>query len=364
MLRNMARLAQPFFRAIDPERAHDLAIEALRLGLYPRAGAADDPRLAVDMWDLRLPNPLGMAAGFDKDGLVPDALLAMGLGFAEIGTVTPRPQPGNPKPRVFRLTADKGVINRLGFNNDGHRAMRERLIERRGRGGIIGINVGANKDSADFIADYVAGIEAFADLASYFTVNISSPNTPGLRDLQRGDALAELLAKVLAARDAHAEQNKRRVPVALKIAPDLTEHDLDDIAGVLDRHPTDALIVSNTTLSRDGLSDAAQAGEAGGLSGAPLFERSTIVLARMRQRVPETMPLIGVGGIHSGETAYEKVRAGATLVQLYTGLVFGGFEMIGDIKQGLLDAMLADGHARIADAVATGVSDWTDRPLP
>lgn len=367
MLRNLARLAQPFLHAIDPERAHDLSIEALRMGMHPRQRERDDPRLAMEVMGIRVPNPLGMAAGFDKNGVVPDALLSMGLGFTEAGTVTPRAQGGNPRPRVFRLSRDKAVINRLGFNNDGHQAMRDRLLARRGHGsrtdGIIGVNVGANKDSADFAADYVAGIHTFADLASYFTVNISSPNTPGLRDLQKTAALDDLLARVLAARDEAAGKHGRRVPLALKIAPDIDEQAMDDIAGVLEKRTPDALIVSNTTLSRTGLASDAHMNEAGGLSGAPLFTRSTIVLAKMRLRTPADMPLVGVGGVHSGQTAYEKIRAGASLVQIYTGLIFGGFDMIGDIKRDMLKACLGDGRDGIADAVGSGVADWASRSL-
>lgn len=334
MFDRIARVAQPFLQAVDPERAHDLTIEALRLGLHPRQRVGDDPALAVALWDLHFPNPLGMAAGFDKNGVVPDALLAMGMGFAEAGTVTPLPQDGNPRPRVFRLKDERAVINRLGFNNEGHEAMRKRLLARRGRGGIVGVNVGANKDSDDRTADYVAGIRLFADLASYFTVNISSPNTPGLRDLQQSAALDDLLARVLEARDAEAQANGRKVPVALKIAPDIDEAAMDDIAAVLARRGPDALIVSNTTLSRPGVGGHEHAGEAGGLSGRPLFERSTAVLARMRMRLDDAMPIIGVGGIDDARSAYEKIRAGATLIQLYTGLIYGGFELIGEIKSG------------------------------
>lgn len=363
MFDRIARVAQPFLQAVDPERAHDLTIEALRLGLHPRQRVGDDPALAVALWDLHFPNPLGMAAGFDKNGVVPDALLAMGMGFAEAGTVTPLPQDGNPRPRVFRLKDERAVINRLGFNNEGHEAMRKRLLARRGRGGIVGVNVGANKDSDDRTADYVAGIRLFADLASYFTVNISSPNTPGLRDLQQSAALDDLLARVLEARDAEAQANGRKVPVALKIAPDIDEAAMDDIAAVLARRGPDALIVSNTTLSRPGVGGHEHAGEAGGLSGRPLFERSTAVLARMRMRLDDAMPIIGVGGIDDARSAYEKIRAGATLIQLYTGLIYGGFELIGEIKSGLAAALRADGHARIADAVGTGAAEWAARPL-
>ncbi|MFN0262425.1 quinone-dependent dihydroorotate dehydrogenase [Tepidamorphus sp. 3E244] len=363
MFERIARAAQPFLQQVDAERAHELAIEGLRLGLHPRQRGGDDPALAVRLWDLEFPNPLGMAAGFDKNGVVPDALVAMGLGFAECGTVTPRQQAGNPKPRVFRIKQAGGVINRLGFNNNGHDAMRERLLARRRRGGVVGVNIGANKDTEDKAADYVAGIEAFADLASYFTVNVSSPNTPGLRDLQRADTLGDLLARVLDARDKRTEQVGRTVPVALKIAPDIDEAAMDEIADVVAARKPDALIVSNTTITRPGVAGDPTAAEAGGLSGKPLFPLSTAVLARMRQRIPADMPMIGVGGVTDALSAYEKVRAGATLVQIYTGLVYGGFQLIGEIKHGMADLARADGHASVTDAVGSGVADWASRPL-
>ena len=363
MLNRLARLARPFFLSIDPERAHDLAIESLRAGIYPRARSRHDPALAVELWDLHFPNPIGMAAGFDKSAEVPDALLGMGLGFCEVGSITPRPQSGNPKPRVFRSEADRAVINRLGFNNKGHRAARRNLLDRRTRTGVVGINIGANKDSEDRAADYVAGIEALADLASFFTVNVSSPNTPGLRDLQGQTALDDLMARVLDARDRAGEAHGRRVPVLLKIAPDVTEADLDSFAAVFADRKPDGLVATNTTLSRAGLADPGVAAEAGGLSGAPLFDRATIVLAKMRQRLDPAVPIIGVGGIGSGADAYAKIKAGASLVELYTGLIYGGFELVGDMLHELSRAVAADGHARIADAVGTATADWAGRSL-
>ncbi len=360
MIRGLTSLAQPFLTAMDAERAHGLAILALKTGLVPRPRGADDPRLAVRLWDIDFPNPVGMAPGFDKNGEVPDALVSAGFGFAEIGTVTPRPQAGNPRPRVFRLPADRAVINRLGFNNDGHAAVLGRVRARRGTG-VLGINVGANKDSADRAADYVAGVKAFAAHASYLTANISSPNTPGLRDLQHAAALDDLLARVVEARDAETEAVGRRVPVFLKIAPDLDEVALDDIAGAVTRRGIDGVIVSNTTLSRDGLVDP-NAREDGGVSGRPLFRRSTAVLARMHLRLPGT-PLIGVGGIDSGAAAYDKIRAGARLVQLYTGLVYEGLELVDAIKRDLANRLRRDGLGHVGEAVGKDAGAWAGEPI-
>ena len=327
------RLGRRALFLFDPETAHGLSIKGLKSGVVPSCSVPSDPRLRQTIAGVTFPNPLGMAAGYDKNAEVPDALLSLGFGFAEVGTLTPLGQPGNPKPRMFRLEQDNAVINRLGFNNEGHAAALARLRARNGQG-IVGINIGANKDSEDRIADYVKGIHAFYGVAGYFTANISSPNTPGLRDLQARESLARLLDAVLAARDAEAVKAGRRVPVFLKIAPDLTDEGMDDIAAEVLAHDLDGLIVSNTTLSRDGLTDP-QKGEAGGLSGAPLFEKSTAVLAAMRKRVGPDLPIIGVGGVSSAETALEKIRAGADLVQLYSCMVYDGPSLPGRIVRGL-----------------------------
>jgi dihydroorotate dehydrogenase len=303
-----------------------------------------------------------MAAGYDKNGEVPDALLAFGFGFTEIGTVTPRAQPGNPKPRIFRLERDEAVINRLGFNNDGHDACLARMRARRGRGGIVGINVGANKDSADRIADYRLGVERFAEHAAYLTANISSPNTPGLRDLQARESLGVLLAAVREARDEADARLGKHTPVFLKIAPDLDEAGLDDIAAeVLDKG-IDGVIVSNTTLARDGLKSAAKA-EAGGLSGRPLFARSTAVLARMRRRLGPQVALIGAGGVETAETAAEKIRAGADLVQLYTGMIYAGPGLPGRIVRGLSELAKRETVASIRALRDTALEKWEARPI-
>jgi dihydroorotate dehydrogenase len=347
---------------LDPETAHGMSIAALKTGIVPACPAKTDPRLSQTVAGLTFPNPLGMAAGYDKNAEVPEALLRLGFGFTEIGTVTPRAQEGNPKPRIFRLVEDDAVINRLGFNNAGHAAALERLKACR-RDALIGVNIGANKDSADRVADYVAGIRTFYDVARYFTANISSPNTPGLRDLQAKDSLHALLASVLAARAEEAARSGRQVPVFLKIAPDLTEEGLDDIAEVALAHPLDGLIVSNTTLSREGLRNTSQAGEAGGLSGKPLFEKSTIVLAKMRRRVGENLPLIGVGGVSSAETAAEKIRAGADLVQLYSCMVYAGPGLPGEIVGGLSRLCDREQIASISALRGTRTTHWADRAI-
>lgn len=345
---------------LDPEAAHGLSITALKTGLVPGCAARPDGRLQQTVAGLTFANPIGMAAGYDKNAEVPEALLRLGFGFTEIGTVTPKPQAGNDKPRIFRLVEDRAVINRLGFNNEGHAAALARL-EKTGRDGLIGVNIGANKDSADRVGDYVQGIGCFARVARYFTVNISSPNTPGLRDLQARDSLRELLSAVLAARDGETAAIGRRVPVFLKIAPDLTDEGLDDIAAEALDHALDGLIVSNTTLSRDGLTDRRQAGEAGGLSGRPLFEKSTVVLARMRKRVGPDMPIIGAGGVSSAETAAEKIRAGADLVQLYSCMVYEGPALPGRIVSGLSQLCDREKLTSIRDIRGTRTDYWADR---
>jgi dihydroorotate dehydrogenase len=330
MIGKLGGLASSLLRRFDAEDAHALAVAGLKL-LPPRAPPRDDPRLRVHAFGLEFQNPVGLAAGFDKNAEVADAMLGLGFGFVEVGTLTPRPQPGNPRPRVFRLVEDRAVVNRYGFNNDGHARAHARLAARRARG-IVGVNIGANKDSEDRVADYARGIEAFADVASYFTINVSSPNTPGLRDLQEKTALDELLAQVLAARERAAQ----RRPVLLKIAPDLSLAELDDIVAVARARGVDGMIVSNTTLARPSTLRSPGARESGGLSGAPLFEPSTRLLAAAYQRVEGRFPLIGVGGIESAETALAKIEAGATLVQIYSGLVFAGPGLVARAKRGLL----------------------------
>jgi dihydroorotate dehydrogenase len=342
--------------ALDPEVAHAATIAALRLGLAPRQDAPDPPELAAELCGLKLANPVGMAAGFDKNGEVPQALARMGFGLVEVGTVTPLPQAGNPRPRLFRIAAAHGVVNRMGFNNDGHAAVHRRL-EGLALGAALGVNIGANKQSPDFVADYVLGVRRFADLASYLTVNISSPNTPGLRDLQAGEALTRLLGAVLEER----ARAKRRVPVFLKLAPDLDESAMDAIAAVIAATDLDGLIVSNTTVSRDAVAGLPHADEAGGLSGRPLFALSTRRLAQMRQRVG-TLPIIGVGGIHSAESALAKFEAGANAVQLYSALVFGGLDLLDRIKQGLAAAVRRAGVPGIGELTGTKLDDWAPGP--
>jgi dihydroorotate dehydrogenase len=356
-------LARPLMGFIDAEQAHGLTVKALRLAPLPRP-APDDPRLAVRAFGLNFPNPVGMAAGFDKHGEVPGALIRLGFGFVEVGTVTPRPQPGNPRPRLFRLARDHGVINRLGFNSEGADAVLRRLAQRASEGGIVGVNVGANRESADRIADYVRQIELFAPVASYFTVNISSPNTPGLRDLQQGPLFDELTARVVETR----ERMSRRAgptPVLVKIAPDLTLSELDDIVGVARRHRVDGMIIGNTTVMRPlGLRDRMIATEPGGLSGRPLFALATRMLAETYVRVEGAFPLIGVGGIDSGATALAKIRAGANLVQVYSGLVFRGLGLVASIKAGLLKAISGERPISLADLVGADAAAMTAEAWP
>lgn len=355
-------LARTALFTLDAEAAHGLSIAALRSGLVPACRVPPDPRLKLTLAGLAFPNPVGLAAGYDKNAQVPEAILNLGFGFTEVGTLTPKPQAGNPRPRIFRLVEDEAVINRLGFNNEGHEAAFARLTALKTKG-IVGVNIGANKDSEDRIGDYVAGIHRFAALARYFTVNISSPNTPGLRDLQARESLAALLSAVLLARDEEAVRIGRTVPVFLKIAPDLTEEGMDDIAAEVLSHPLDGLIISNTTLARSGLKNEAKASEAGGLSGKPLFHRSTVVLARMRRRIGPALPIIGVGGVSSAQTALEKIRAGADLVQLYSAMVYGGPGLAVDILRGLSAEMDRLGTNSIRDLRDTGTDRWAARPL-
>ena len=331
---------RPLLFRLDPETAHSLTIAALRTGLLP-AVAADDPLLRTRLAGLDLPNPIGLAAGFDKNAAVPDAMLGLGFGFVEVGTVTPLAQVGNPRPRIFRLAEQRAVINRLGFNNAGLEAAMVRLRARARRPGIVGVNLGANKDSVDRTADYVTGVRAAAATASYLTINISSPNTPGLRALQDRAALAALIERVVEARGSIA------VPVFVKVAPDLDPSEIDDIARAAIDGGIDGLIVSNTTLARTGVDSA----EAGGLSGAPLFEASTAILRAFRTATGGRLPLIGAGGVDSGAAAYAKLRAGASAVQLYTALVYEGPGLVARIKRELAVLLRRDGFASVAAAV-------------
>ena len=338
-------LIRPALFLLDPERAHGLAIAALKL-LPPGKPAPDGGPLAIRVAGLSFPNPLGMAAGFDKNAEVPDALLGVGFGFAEVGSITPLPQVGNPKPRMFRLVEDRGVINRLGFNNAGADAAAARLARRLGKPGIVGINIGANKDSSDRIADYVAMTKVMAPLASYLAVNISSPNTPGLRALQDEAALTGLLDAVLEARGAS------QVPVFLKVAPDLTPADIDAISRIAIDKGLAALIVSNTTISRPPLRSR-YAGESGGLSGAPLKALAQQRLRDFRKASGGAIPLVGVGGIASAEDAWARIRAGASLVQIYSAMAFDGPDIARRIVGGLERLMKRDGFASIAEAVGS-----------
>jgi dihydroorotate dehydrogenase len=340
----------PLLRGLDPETAHDLTVKALEAMPLPACGA-DDARLAVKAFGLDFPNPVGLAAGFDKGARVPDAMLKLGFGFVEVGGVTPRPQPGNPRPRVFRLPEDGAVINRYGLNSEGAEVIRRRLVARRGRPGIVGINMGANKDSADRAADYVILAESFCGLADFVTVNVSSPNTPGLRDLQGEAFLGDLLARVIETRDRIAAAGNGRSAVLLKIAPDVSPETLDGIVAVALARGVEALIVSNTTIARPAGLRAAAKAETGGLSGRPLFEASTRLLAETFLRVEGRVPLIGVGGIDSPEAAFAKIEAGAMLIQLYSALVYEGPGLIGRIKDGLVARLAAERLASLPTVV-------------
>jgi dihydroorotate dehydrogenase len=342
----------PLIRQLDPETAHKLTLRLLSIGahgVWPRS--ADDASLRTEVCGLRFPNPVGLAAGFDKDGVAPSGVLALGFGFIELGTVTPRPQAGNPRPRLFRLAEDRAVINRLGFNNKGAEALAARLFRDRPPG-IIGINIGANRDSADRVADYISAFDTVAPCADYITINISSPNTKGLRELQRKSELHELITRLQGARDAGA----RALPLLVKIAPDLSPRELDDIVETVLETRIDGLIISNTTIAREGL-HSMSAGEEGGLSGVPLFERSTRLLREVYRATHGRVTLVGVGGISSARDAYEKILAGASLVQLYTGLVYEGPGLVTKICQGLASLLKTDGFKHVSEAVGVRSRD-------
>ncbi len=363
MFANLFPLLQPLVQRVDPEVAHDLTVAALERLPLP-ACWPDDPRLAVEAFGLRFGNPVGIAAGFDKNARVPDALMRLGFGFVETGGVTKQPQPGNPKPRVFRLVADEAIINRYGLNSEGMEAVAGRLARRVRKGlvhkslsnkGVLGINLGANKDSTDRIRDYVDLARRLGPLAEFITLNVSSPNTPGLRDLQGRAFLDDLIARVLEVR----EQDGFATRILLKIAPDIDASQLDDIIDVARTRGIDGMIVSNTTIARPvSLKEQALAQETGGLYGKPLFRASTTVLAKAYQRVEGAFPLIGVGGIASGEDAVTKIAAGAALVQLYSALVYRGPALIGEIKQAILHAIEREGAAGVADLVGRDAGAW------
>jgi dihydroorotate dehydrogenase len=362
VIRAFDAFSLPLLRWFDPEDAHRLAIQGLRL-LPPMRPRPADAKLAVRAFGLNFPNPIGMAAGFDKSAEAPDALLRLGFGFVEIGTVTPKPQTGNPRPRLFRLERDEAVINRMGFNNDGADTVLRRLAGRAHLSGIVGVNVGANKDSDDRVADYVRLIETFAPVASYFTVNVSSPNTPGLRNLQQAAALDDLLAKVIDARE-RVRQNAGDSPVLLKIAPDLSLAELDDVVHIARSRRVDGMIVANTTLARpSSLRETNRAKEQGGLSGRPLFRLSTRMVAETYVRAEGAFPLIGAGGIDSGGAALTKIRAGASLIQLYSSLIYKGLGLVDDIKNDLAATLLRTGRDTLseivgADAATITAEDW------
>ncbi len=346
-------LLRPALFALEPERVHALTIGALKAGLAGGPGEITSPRLKQMLFGLEFPNPLGLAAGFDKNAEAPDAELKLGFGFVECGTVTPKPQAGNPKPRIFRLKKDRAVINRLGFNNEGHAAAEARLVKRAGRGGLVGINLGANKDAADRAADYVAGYRTLAAHASYVTINISSPNTPGLRGLQNPEELADLLSRVVAAR---SESGVHR-PIWLKIAPDLDAEAIGAIVEACIAHGIDALAVSNTTLARPDSLQSKSKAETGGLSGAPLMLPSTRALAQAFLAAKGRLPLIGIGGVASAENAFAKIAAGASLVQLYTAMIYGGPGLPAKIVRGL-DALLERDGLTVAALTGRDAAAW------
>jgi dihydroorotate dehydrogenase len=340
-------------RSLPAERAHTTTIKALRAGLGPKAPADSYPDLVTEVGGLTLPNPVGLAAGFDKDCDVPDAMLGAGFGFVECGTVTPRPQAGNPKPRLFRLREDEAVINRMGFNNKGLNHFSARLRARQGRGGVVGANLGANKDSDDRIADYVTGLVRLWGMSDYFTINISSPNTPGLRNLQGSNEMDELLGRLSETRHKLTEGGAG-YPMFLKVAPDLDLTQVDRVVEQARTYGLNAIIVSNTTIDRPDSLRSDHKGEGGGLSGQPLFEKSTDVLREFYNAAEGKIDLIGVGGIGSGEQAYAKIKAGAKAIQLYSALVYKGPQLVQEICEDLSARLKADGFKTISEAVGVG----------
>jgi dihydroorotate dehydrogenase len=347
-------LGLKLLRGFDPETAHGLSLRALNAGLVPLAGPVTSPRLACTLAGMPLPNPIGLAAGYDKNATALAPLTRAGFGFVEVGAATPRPQPGNPKPRLFRLTEDRAAINRFGFNNDGAAAIAARLGQRHPGPVPVGLNLGANKDSTDRAADFAAVLALCGPHVDFATVNVSSPNTEKLRDLQGRAALTALLAGVMEVRATLP----RPIPIFLKIAPDLTETDLAEIAEVALASGLSGIIATNTTLDRQGLKSASR-DEKGGLSGAPLFEKSTRTLAHLSVLTDGKVPLIGVGGVETPEQAYAKIKAGASAVQFYTAMVYQGLSLAARLATGLDALLQRDGHASASTAVGTGRGDWT-----
>jgi dihydroorotate dehydrogenase len=363
VIRAFDAVSLPLLRWLDPEDAHRLAVQGLKL-LPPARPRDDDSKLAVRAFGLNFYNPIGMAAGFDKHGEVTDAVLRLGFGFVEVGTVTPKPQSGNPRPRLFRLERDEAVINRFGFNSEGADTVLRRLAARAHLGGIVGINVGANKDSSDRAADYVSLIETFAPVASYFTVNVSSPNTPGLRSLQQASALDDLLARVIDARE-RVRKNAGDSPVLLKIAPDLSLAELDDVVHIARSRRADGMIVTNTTIGRPStLREQNRSKEAGGLSGRPLFRLSTRMVAETYVRAEGAFPLVGAGGIDSGGGALTKIRAGASLIQLYSALIYKGLGLVDEIKKDLSSTLLRTGRDQLSEIVGVDAATITAEDWP
>ncbi|MCE2927060.1 MAG: quinone-dependent dihydroorotate dehydrogenase [Rickettsiales bacterium] len=342
---------RPFIHKLDPERAHQLAIAGLSHGLIPSARIHHDSTLETKVLGLHFKNPIGLAAGFDKNAEVVNALLSQGFGFVEAGTVTPRPQSGNPKPRIFRLTEDEAIINRLGFNNLGLDRFVWNLHRRQKIGGIVGANIGKNKDSEDAVEDYVTGLRAVYAACDYVTINISSPNTKGLRDLQQRGALGELLAKLMKVRGECALLHNKQLPLLLKVAPDLEMNEKEDIAELAMAHKLEGLIISNTTISRPDALKSQQSKEQGGLSGRPLFALSTAALADFYRLTNGRLLLVGVGGVSSAADAYAKIRSGASLVQLYSALVYQGFSVVQSIVQGLPALIKRDGFTSVSQAI-------------
>lgn len=345
---------------LPPETAHRAAIHGLKLGMF-KSKSGNKPCLQQNLMGLHFNNPLGIAAGFDKDAEVPIEVLQAGFGFTEVGTITPLPQPGNDKPRIFRIKEQQALINRFGFNSQGHATAFDRLSLIKERTGPIGVNIGANKTADDFVDDYVTGIHKFNDIADYFTVNISSPNTPGLRDLQYGESLKSLVMRISEARDKAFEAHQKRPPVLLKIAPDLDDQMLDAIVGAFEISGFEGLIVSNTTLSRASVEDHRHASETGGLSGRPLARASTAMLAKTRQLVGPNTILVGAGGIHDVTTALDKLKAGANLIQLYSALTYQGFGLADKINSGIEAYLNQQGIQNIKDIQSIEVEKWASQ---